>query len=137
MAQFSPVRRFIIRYLLNDSRKENIDPNLKLYISLERKYLWRNKIFAKVGNNFNDLINQYLGNFTFSLEVRHSVEFYNLINEEEKKFLMEEKDKFAGKDKTEEKKLVTVNPPKVGNKVLGIGGKKPIIKGGKMKTTKK
>ena len=126
------VRRFIIRYLLNDSRKENIDPNLKLYISLERKYLWKNEIFKTVGNNFNDLIKEYLGDFSFSLEVRHSVEFYNLIGEEEKKFLMEEKNKFAGKATNEEKKLITTNPPKASHKVLGMGGKKPIIKG-KMK----
>ena len=132
----SAVRRFIIRYLLNDNRKENIDPNLKLYISLERKYLWNNNLFTKVGNNFNDLIKQYLGNFTFSLEVRHCVELYKLIAEEENEFLKEEKDKFAGKDNNDEKKLVTRDPPKITNKVLGIGGKKPIKKGGKMKQTK-
>jgi hypothetical protein len=131
------VRRFIIRYLLNDSRKENIEPNSKLYISLERKYLWNNEIFTKVGNTFNDLIKQYLENFTFSLEVKHSVEFYNLIGEEEKQFLLEEKNKFAGKDNdiNNEKNLQTKNPPKVAPKVLGMGGKKPIKKG-KMKTGK-
>ena len=39
----SAVRRFITRYLLNDDKKENIDPNLSLYICLERKYFWDNK----------------------------------------------------------------------------------------------
>ena len=87
----SAVRRFITRYLLNDNRKENIDPNLKLYISLERKYLWKNKIFAEIGDNFKDLIKKYLGNFSFSLEVKHSIEFYNLIEDGEKAFLKEEK----------------------------------------------
>ena len=51
------VRRFIIRYLLNDNKKENInDPNLSLHISLGRKYLWNNIIFSCIGENFNDLI---------------------------------------------------------------------------------
>ena len=129
----SAVRRFIIRYLLNDNKKENIDPNSKLYMCLERKYLWSNRIFTKIKNNFNDLIKQYLGGFSFSLEVRHSLEFYNIIGDEEKKFLIQEKDKFAGKEgKTGEN--IKIDPPNpLGAKVLGIGGKKPPHLGGKMK----
>ena len=131
----SAVRRFIIRYLLNDNKKENIDPNLKLYNCLQRKYLWKNKIFSSVGDNFNNLIKQYIGNFSFSLEVRHSLNFYNLIGDEEKKFIMEEKDNFAGKAPKIEIKIKTQEPPKLGTKVIGMGGKKIIIKG-KMKPKK-
>ena len=120
----SAVRRFITRYLLNDNKKENINPNLKLYISLERKYLWNNEIFLKVGNNFNDLIKNYLGNFTFALEVKHSIEFYNIISEEEKQFISEEKNKFAGGENNEQKKMIEKAQPKSGKKVLGMGAKK-------------
>ena len=130
----SAVRRFITRYLLNDNKKENINPNLKLYISLERKYLWNNEIFLKVGNNFNDLIKNYLGNFTFALEVKHSIEFYNIISEEEKQFISEEKNKFAGGENKEQKKMIEKAQPKSGKKVLGMGGqKKQIVKGGNLK----
>ena len=99
---------------------------------MERKYLWNNNIFNTVGNTFNDLIKKYLGKFTFSLEVRHSVEFYDLIGEEEKQFLMEEKNTFTGNDIKEANTLLNKNPPKTRPKVLGMGSKKPIIKG-KMK----
>ena len=64
----SAVRRFITRYLLNDNRKQNIDPNLKLSTYLKKKYLWNNKIFDKIGKNFEDLIKNYLDKFSFSLE---------------------------------------------------------------------
>jgi len=61
-------------------KKENIsDPNLSLHISLGRKYLWNNIIFSCIGENFNDLIKQYLGNFSFSLEIKHALQFYNII----------------------------------------------------------
>ena len=130
----SAVRRFITRYLLNDNKKENINPNLKLYISLERKYLWNNEIFLKVGNNFNDLIKNYLGNFSFALEVKHSIEFYNIISEGEKQFISEEKNKFAGGENNEQKKMIEKAQPKSGKKVLGMGGqKKQIVKGGNLK----
>ena len=129
----SAVRRFIIRYLLNDNKKENIDPNSKLYMCLERKYLWSNRIFTKIKNNFNDLIKQYLGGFSFSLEVRHSLEFYNIIGDEEKKFLTQEKDKFAGKEGKTGENIKIDQPNPLGAKVLGIRGKKPLPLGGKMK----
>ena len=90
----SAVRRFITRYLLNNNKKENVDSNLSLYICLERKYLWDNKIFSSIGNNFKDLIKQYLGSFSFDLKVRHSFEFYNLIGDEDTNFINEEKVKF-------------------------------------------
>ena len=128
------VRRFIVRFLLNDKRKENIDPNLKLYMCLERKYLWKNKIFSEIGENFKDLIKKYIGNFSFPLEVKHSIEFYNLIGVEEKKFLREEKNKFGESAPKNDGKIIIKNPPKrrVGN--VGLGGKKPPInKGPKMK----
>jgi hypothetical protein len=135
----SAVRRFIIRYLLNDDKKEKIDSNLSLYACLERKYLWNNKIFSSMINNinFNELIKKYLGNFSFALEVRHSLEFYNLIGEEEKNFIKEEKDKFAGKEtKTED--TIKVEPKKVVENTAGIGGKKqPGVGGPKMKNKKK
>ena len=132
----SALRRFIIRYLLNNEKKENIDPNLSLYICLERKYLWNNKIFSSIGNSFNDLIKQYLDNFSFALEVRHSLEFYNLIGDEEKKFIIEEKDKFAGKEPKIEENLKIDKQKKLSPKILGMGGRKQIKKGGKMKNQK-
>ena len=93
----SAIRRFIIRYLLNEEKKENIDPNLSLYVCLERKYLWNNKIFSSIRYNFNDLIKKYLGSFSFDLQARHSLELYNFIGEEEKNFIIEEKELFAEK----------------------------------------
>ena len=131
----SAVRRFIIRYLLNDNKKENINPNLKLYISLERKFLWNNEIFRKVGDNFNDLIKKYLGNF--SLEVKHAIEFYNLIGKEEKDFISEEKKNFtSGGDGGKPKTIITTDPPKPKNKTLGLRGNKPIVKGPNLKVKK-
>ena len=135
----SAVRRFIIRYLLNDDKKEKIDSNLSLYDCLKRKYLWNNKIFSSLGNNldFNDLIKKYLGSFKFALEARYSLEFYNLIGEEEKNFIKEEKDKFAGKETKKENNII-VEPKKKVEKTSGIGGKKPPVPGGpKMKPKKK
>ena len=131
----SAVRRFIIRYLLDDNKKENINPNLKLYISLERKFLWNNEIFRKVGDNFNDLIKKYLGNFSFALEVKHSIEFYNLIGEEEKKFISEEKNKFAGGKIKEPGNIVP--PPNPGKKPSPFGRPgKVIVPGGRLKGNK-
>ena len=129
----SAVRRFITRYLLNDDKKENIDPNLSLYICLERKYLWDNKIFSLVGDNFNDLIKNYLGRFSFALEVKHSLEFYNLIGDEENKILRDIKDKFAGNEKRTDDKLKIEEKKKLTANVLGLGKKKNIKKGGNMK----
>ena len=100
----SAVRRFITRYLLNDSMKENIDPNLNLHICLERKYLWNNKIFSANNINFNDLIKEYLGKFSFKLQARHSLEFYNIIGDEENKIISEDRDKIDGEDKKPETK---------------------------------
>ena len=90
----SALRRFIIRYLLNKNKKEKINPNLSLYICLERKYLWDNSIFSSIDKNFNDLIKQYLGSYSFDLKVKHSLEFYNIIGDEDKNFIKEEKNKF-------------------------------------------
>ena len=119
----SAVRRFITRYLLNDDKKENIDPNLSLYICLERKYLWNNKIFSLIKDNegsFNDLIKKYLGSFSFSLEVKHSLEFYNLIGDEENQLLREIKDKFAGSEKKTEGNLKKEEQKKLSNNVLNL-----------------
>ena len=133
----SAVRRFIIRYLLDDNKKENINPNLKLYISLERKFLWNNEIFRKVGDNFNDLIKKYLGNFSFALEVKHSIEFYNLIGEEEKKFISEEKNKFTSGKNKEPGNIVKKPPPNPGKKPSPFGRPgKVIVPGGKLKVNK-
>ena len=133
------VRRFITRYLINDEKKESIDANLSLYICLGRKYLWNNKIFSLVGDNFNDLIKQYLGNFKFSLEIKHALEFYNIIGEEEEKFMREEKDKFSDADTKTKNNLITDVQKKIGTNVLRMGINKPGQKGGqgpKMKPKK-
>jgi hypothetical protein len=107
-------------------KKEKIDSNLSLYACLERKYLWNNKIFSSLGNNldFNDLIKKYLGSFKFALEARYSLEFYNLIGEEEKNFIKEEKDKFPGKETKKDNNIIVEQKKKV-EKTSGIGGKKP------------
>ena len=130
------VRRFITRYLLNDNIEEGNDPNLSLYICLERKYLWNNEIFSSIDDNFNDLIKQYLGSFSFTLEARHSLDFYNLISEEEKNYLKGERDNFTGKDKKTEENLKVKEQNNQKNKILGMGGPKQIKKGGKMKNKK-
>ena len=130
------VRRFIIRYLLNDDKKERIDPNLSLYIYLERKYLWNNKIFSLEKDNFNELIKKYLGSFSFSLETKHALEFYNIIGEEEKNLIKEEKRKFAGKEIRIGDNIKIDEQKKVSPKILNIGGRRPIKKGGKMKNEK-
>ena len=137
----SAVRKFITRYLLNESKKEKIDPNLKLYICLERRYLWRNQIFAKITEkkDFNDLIKKCLDNFSFSLEAKHCIEFYNIIGEKEAKFISEQKDKYNEKIENIEKKqsnIIIKNDNNNNKNVLGVntGGKKlKKVKGGKMK----
>ena len=131
------VRRFIIRYLLNDNKKENIsDPNLSLHISLGRKYLWNNKIFSSIGENFNDLIKQYLGNFSFALEIKHALQFYIIIGEEDEKFMIDEKDKFSGKDIKPTNNLVNDEQKKLGAKVLSVGDGGQLKRGPKMKAKK-
>ena len=133
------VRRFITRYLINDEKKESIDANLSLYICLGRKYLWNNKIFSLIGENLNDLIKQYLGNFSFPLEIKHALEFYNIIGEEEEKFMREEIDKFSENGTKPKDNLINETQKKLGANVLGMGmknlGKKEGIKP-KMKTKK-
>ena len=119
----SAVRRFITRYLLNDNKNENIDPNLNLYLCLERKFLWSNGIFSKIEGNFNDLIKRYIGSFSFPLEVKHSFDFYNIIGEEEENFILEEKNKFSGLEQKSQNSIVT-NVSKITAKTLGIGGNK-------------
>ncbi len=132
----SAVRRFITRYLLNDNKNENIDPNLNLYLCLERKFLWSNEIFLKIEDNFNDLIKRYIGNFSFPLEVKHSFEFYNIIGEEEENFISEEKNKFTGLEQKNQNNILT-NASKITAKTLGLGGNKGNKKGGpKMKNKK-
>ena len=103
----SAVRRFITRYLLNDNKNENIDPNLNLYTCLERKFLWSNEIFSKITDNFNVLIQRYIGNFSFDLEVKHSFEFYNIIGKEEDNFILEEKNKFVGLEEKSQNNILT------------------------------
>ena len=117
------VRRFIIRYLLNEEKKDNIDPNLSLYVCLERKYLWNNNIFSLIGNNFNDLIKKYLGSFSFDLEIRHSLEFYNLIGDEEKNFIIKENELFPEKV-TKPKDTIKIEDKKILSETLELGGNK-------------
>ena len=131
----SAVRRFIIRYLLNEEKSENIDSNLSLYVCLERKYLWNNKIFSLLKNNFNDLIKKYLGSFSFDLKARHSLEFYNLIGDEEKNFIIKENELFAERGtkpkemiKIEEKKNLSGTLGLVGNKINKTDKPKPKLK---------
>ena len=130
------VRRFIVRYLLNDNKKEiSNDPNLSLYVCLERKYLWNNKIFSQVEDGFNELIKKYLGNF--KLDVKHALEFYNVIGEEERKFMNEEKDRFSGKDTKVPNNLVNSGQNKLNNGILNLTGNNHQIIRPKMKFKKK
>ena len=98
--------------------------------------MWNNKIFDKIGENFEDLIENYLDKFSFSLEVKHSLAFYNIIGEEEEKLLKEEKNKFFISVKKNEENILDKNHQKTAQTLgLGLGVKKP-IKGGKMKKKK-
>jgi len=119
----SAVRRFITRYLLNVNKNENIDPNLDLYLCLERKFLWSNGIFSEIEDNFNDLIKRYIGNFSFPLKVKHSFEFYNIIGEEEDNFISKEKIKFTRFEQKNPNNILT-NISKITVKTLGLGGYK-------------
>ena len=128
-----------MRYLLNDNKKEiSNDPNLSLYVCLERKYLWNNKIFSQVGDNFNELIKKYLDNSKFKIDVKHALEFYNVIGEEERKFMSEEKDRFSGKDTRVANNLVNSGQNKLNNGILNLtGNKNQKIGGPKMKPKQK
>ena len=131
----SVVRRFIIRYLLNGDKKENIDPNLNLYVCLERKYLWNNKIFSLIGNNFKYLIKKYLDSFSYDLEARHPLEFYNFIRDEEKNFITKENELFAEKV-TKPKDMIKIEEKKILSGTLGLGGIKPKKSGKPVPKTK-
>ena len=133
----SAIRRFITRYLLNNNKNENIDPNQNLYLSLERKFLWSNEIFLKIEDNFNDLIKRYIGNFSFPLEVKHSFEFYNIIGEEEDNFILEEKNKFPDLEQSIQTNILT-DASKITTKTLGLGvNKGNQNKGAKLKNKNK
>ena len=90
---------------------------------MERKFLWSNEIFLKIEDNFNDLIKRYIGSFSFPLEVKHSLDFYNIIGEEEENFILEEKNKFSGLEQKSQNSILT-NVSKITAKTLGIGGNK-------------
>ena len=128
------VRRFIMRYLLKDNNKKIVH-NLKLYQCLERKYLWDNRIFSiieKEKKDFNILIKEYIGQFSF-LEVGHCFEFYNIIGEEDKKFILQEKEgnTFNETDNEIQNRNNKSNPQQQANSNKGRGRK--VIIGGKFK----
>ena len=130
----SAVRRFITRYLFNYNKKENIDENLDLCSCLQRKFLWNNHIFNEIQDNFYNLLKKYFNNFSFSLKVKHSIEFYDIIGEEEKKLFNEGKKIIASSLSNKEKIITKNNETKTNLINLGIaGGKKSNIKGPKMK----
>ena len=128
------VRRFIMRYLLKDNNKKIVH-NLKLYQCLERKYLWDNRIFSiieKEKKDFNILIKEYIGQFSF-LEVGHCFEFYNIIGEEDKKFILQEKEEntFNETDNEIQNRNNKSNPQQQASSNKGRGRK--VIIGGKFK----
>ena len=83
------LRRFIIRFLIIDNQNDIIDETSNLFMNLERKYLWDNKIFSKIDNNkFKIILQKYSNDFSF-LQVKHSVKFYELIGKNEKNELNE------------------------------------------------
>ena len=78
------LRRFIIRFLIIDNQNDIIDETSNLFMNLERKYLWDNKIFSKIDDNkFKIILQEYSNDFSF-LQVKHSVKFYELIGKNEK-----------------------------------------------------
>ena len=65
-----------------------------------------------------------MGNFKFELDVKHALEFYNVIGEEERKFMNEEKDRFSGKDTKVPNNLVNSGQNKLNNGILNLTGNK-------------
>ena len=129
----SAVRRYITRFLLDDNKKEDVDPDLELYKCLERQYLWSNKIFSEIKDNFKELIKQYIGEPSFSLKVRNVLEFYNIIGKEDMNLLEEERKKFIeNKEENNENLDIKETKQKV-YKVTQLAHKKIVIKGLKKK----
>ena len=126
----SAVRRYITRFLLNGNKKENIvdPPDLELYKCLERQYLWNNKIFSEIKDNFNELLKNYIGKPSFSLKVRHAFEFYNIIGKDDENLLKNERKKFfrIEPEVKENLNIVVTDPPRNAPKVSQIIGMKKI-----------
>lgn len=100
----SAIRRYITRFLIIGNQKDNIDETSSLFINLERKYLWNNKIFDKIGeNNFKTNLKKFIDYFSF-VQVKHAVKIYELIGKNQR----DELHKFI-KIKNEEKQ--TLNNP--------------------------
>ena len=132
----SALRRFITRFLLNNNFVQIIEQNQEIYVCLKRKYLWSNKIFDEVFNNFDELLKKYLGSFDFPLEVKHSYELYNIIGEEEKLSLLEEGKKYMLEEKKQNKDNIKKSEQKV-SFMHQKRGKKSLLKGeGKLKNNK-
>ena len=103
----SAIRRYITRFLIIDNLKDNIDETSSLFINLERKYLWNNKIFDKIDENkFKAIIKKYGDYFSF-LQVKHCVNFYELIGKEEKEDLY----KFIKENEIKIEEKQTMNNP--------------------------
>ena len=103
----SAIRRYITRFLIIDNLKDNIDETSSLFINLERKYLWNNKIFDEIDENkFRMTIKYYSDYFSF-LQVKHCVNFYEFIGKEEKEDLY----KFIKENEIKIEEKQTINNP--------------------------
>ena len=107
------IRRYITRFLVIDPQKENIDETSNLFMNLERKYLWNNKIFSNIDDNkFKETLKKFRDRYPF-LQVKHSIKFYELIGAKER----EELNKFIKENEiNEEKKKIIDNSNNSGNK---------------------
>ena len=94
------IRRYITRFLVIDPQKESIDETSNLFMNLERKYLWNNKIFSQIDDNrFKEILTKFSNNLSF-LQVKHSLKFYELIGNNER----EELNKFIRENEVKEEK---------------------------------
>ena len=99
------IRRYITRFLIIDNQKENIDETSNLFMNLERKYLWNNKIFSKIDDNkFKEKLKKFINNCPF-LQVKHSIKFYELIGTNER----EELNKFIRENETKKDEKLMFN----------------------------
>ena len=92
IALSSALRRFISRYIAGISETIDIDENIDLAFQLGRIDLWEEK-YGKF-DNLDEKITEYIK--SFNLKVANGFKFYELIGDEDKKLIEENKKKIIG-----------------------------------------